>query len=214
MAPDGSNINPVALQILNIKNPDGTYLVPTPQTTTTYNGQTVGFSAYSSPCTYSEQQFMANMDYVQSPKSVFAARFFWMNSLEKVTFSASTVPGFGADAPQKFRNASFSNTYSFNSKLINEAIFGVNDTISHATDNANPMSWTSLGLISPQAQGAGGFGLSVSTTTIWSAIAQDFQQFDVNFVDTLSYTRGNHALRFGGGLTREDLDPGGPSPGA
>lgn len=210
VAADGSNINPVALQILNIKNPDGTYLVPTPQTTITVNGQPQGFSAYSSPCTYSEQQLMANMDYVQSPKSVFAARFFWMNSLEKVTFSASTVPGFGADAPQKFRNASLSNTYSFNSRLINEAIFGVNDTISHATDSPNPASWASLGLISPLAQGANGFGLGIASTVIWSAIAQDFEQFDLNFVDTLSYTRGNHALRFGGGLTRENLDPGGP----
>ena len=29
--PDGSNINPVALQLLNMKLPDGSYLIPTPQ---------------------------------------------------------------------------------------------------------------------------------------------------------------------------------------
>jgi len=209
VAADGSNVNPIALEMLEIKNPDGSYLIPTPQTTIMVNGQPEGFSAFTAPCTYSERQFMANMDYVQSPKSVFAARFFWMDSLQKVTFSASTVPGFGADAPQKFRNGSFSNTYSFNSKLINEAIFGVNDTISHATDTPNPTTWNSLGIPAPQ-QGENGFGLVVGSTTIWSAIQQDFQQFNLNFVDTLSYTRGNHALRFGGGLTRLDLDPGGP----
>ena len=30
--PDGSNINPVALALLNFKLPDGRFLVPTPQT--------------------------------------------------------------------------------------------------------------------------------------------------------------------------------------
>ena len=53
--------------------------------------------------------------------------------------------------------------------------------------------------------------MQITSTTIWSAIAQDFQQFNLNFVDTLSYTRGNHALRFGAGLTREDLGPGPPT---
>src|SRR5262249_35081011 len=32
VAPDGSNINPVALALLNFKLPDGTYAIPTPQT--------------------------------------------------------------------------------------------------------------------------------------------------------------------------------------
>ena len=150
VAPDGSNINPIALEILNVKNPDGSYLIPTPQTTIMVNGQPEGFSAYSTPCTYSELQLMANLDYVQSPKSVCAARFFWMDSLQEVTFSASNVPGFGDHAPQKFRNGSFSNTYSFNSKLINEAIFGVNDTTSHSSDIPNPTTWNSLGIPAPQ----------------------------------------------------------------
>src|SRR5712664_2953223 len=32
VAPDGSNINPVALNLLNAKNPDGTFVIPSPQT--------------------------------------------------------------------------------------------------------------------------------------------------------------------------------------
>ena len=176
MAPNGSNVDPLALQILNVKNPDGSYLIPTPQTTIMVNGQPEGFSAFSNPCTYSELQLMANMDYVQSEKSVFAARFFSMNSRQKISFSGSNVPGFGGDAPQKFRNASLSNTYSLNSKLINEAIFGVDGTVSHSYDAPNPTSWNSLG-IPTSHQGANGFGLQISSTTIGSAIAQDFQQF-------------------------------------
>src|ERR1700756_3456471 len=31
IAPDGSNINPVALKLLNAKNPDGTFVIPSPQ---------------------------------------------------------------------------------------------------------------------------------------------------------------------------------------
>jgi hypothetical protein len=47
---DGSNINPVALALLNFKLPDGTFLIPTPQTIDpTKSFATQGFSFLSQP---------------------------------------------------------------------------------------------------------------------------------------------------------------------
>jgi len=49
--PDGSNINPVALELLNFKLPNGSYLIPTPETVNPalpFDSQ--GFSTLSQPC--------------------------------------------------------------------------------------------------------------------------------------------------------------------
>src|SRR5579864_1382810 len=48
---DGSNINPVALALLNFKLPDGSFLIPTPQTVDPSKPfASSGFSAFTQPC--------------------------------------------------------------------------------------------------------------------------------------------------------------------
>ena len=64
IAADGSNINPVALNLLNFKLPDGGFLIPTPQTidrSKSFASQ--GFSAFSEPCHFEEDQFLLNLDW-------------------------------------------------------------------------------------------------------------------------------------------------------
>ena len=64
---DGSNINPVALALLNFKLPDGAFLIPTPQTvdpTKPFVQQ--GFSVFTEPCHFNEDQLSANVDYLVS----------------------------------------------------------------------------------------------------------------------------------------------------
>jgi len=74
---DGSNINPVALALLNFKLPDGSFLIPTPQTVDPSKPFTSsGFSAFTQPCTFNEDQGLGNVDYVAPQKSRFGARFF------------------------------------------------------------------------------------------------------------------------------------------
>ena len=57
MAPDGSNINPVALNFLNAKNRDGTFVIPSPQT----SASGVNYTAVV-PGSYNEDQFNTNFD--------------------------------------------------------------------------------------------------------------------------------------------------------
>src|SRR5262249_17264137 len=70
IAADGSNINPVALQLLQMKLPNGAYVIPTPQTVDPSKPfESQGFSAFSIACPYTEDQFMTNGDWEVSAKS-------------------------------------------------------------------------------------------------------------------------------------------------
>jgi len=67
VACDGSNINPVALKLLQLKLADGSYLFPTPQTIISTGASAgLGFSSYSLVSTYSENQYLAHITYVLS----------------------------------------------------------------------------------------------------------------------------------------------------
>jgi hypothetical protein len=71
---DGSNINPVALELLNFKLPNGSYLIPTPQTlNSALPFASQGFSTLSQPCHYDEDQLLINIDYVRSALPFFVA---------------------------------------------------------------------------------------------------------------------------------------------
>jgi hypothetical protein len=76
IAADGSNINPVALKLLNLKLPNGQFLIPTPQTVNTslpFDSQ--GSLSFSESCPFTEDQFMTNADYEMSTKSKLSGRF-------------------------------------------------------------------------------------------------------------------------------------------
>src|SRR2546429_2514744 len=85
--PDGSNINSSALTLLNLKRPDGTFLIPTPQAVDPskpfFNR---GFLVLSDPCHFDEDQFSSNLDYIVRPNSKLAARFFFAEDQQTVTF--------------------------------------------------------------------------------------------------------------------------------
>src|SRR6185295_17646787 len=74
VACDGSNINPVAFRILQMKLPDGTYVLPTPQS---ISADGLGKADYSRPSIWNNGQYLFNMDYVISKKHNLAGRFFF-----------------------------------------------------------------------------------------------------------------------------------------
>src|SRR5271155_5538721 len=149
---DGSNVNPVALELLNFKLPNGSYLIPTPQTVNRANPfASQGFSTLSQPCHYNEDQFLINADYLASSKSRFSLRFLWTNSKQSVTFpgnglnKAGNLPGFPSDVKGDFRVFSISHTYAFSSEWLNQARFGYVRTFGDTTAQA-PFSWSDLGV--------------------------------------------------------------------
>jgi len=217
IASDGSNINPVALALLQMKLPNGQYVIPTPQTVDSSNPSfdSQGFSAFSVACPYSEDQFMTNADWQISQKSKLEGRFFFSNStttftLPQANLGGGTTPGFPVDLTNNFRNFTLTHTYIFNPNLINRAELGFHRTLG-LFQQSKVFSYSQIGATVPafddnipaialdygslNGVSLGGNGQSVH-------LAQNVYTFE----DSLSWTRGRHSFRFGGGVTREQLN--------
>ena len=92
---DGSNVNPVALAVLNQRLPDGSYVLPTPQRIDPSLPFAIrGSSSFSRPCTFDENQYMANVDFLHNNRSHFVFRVFQATSDQFSTFNKA---GSGTD---------------------------------------------------------------------------------------------------------------------
>jgi hypothetical protein len=201
VAADGSNIHPVALRILQAKTPDGKYAVPTPQTLDlTRNVQSRGFSVFSDPCRSNEDQYMANVDVLQTTASKISARTFVSQVDTTETFTGGNVPGWRKLNLSRFRTFSLSHGYVASPRLFNEARFGFHRN--HTTwDPSGPFKYSDVGILGagpsdPYVQ------LALGTLRLGNATALGYAQNNFTGRDDASYTRGRHNLRFGGEVAR------------
>jgi hypothetical protein len=68
VACNGANINPVAINILNLTNPNGSYLISSSNKGTYQN------STFSIPALYTERAGIGNIDYVINGKNTLSGR--------------------------------------------------------------------------------------------------------------------------------------------
>ena len=125
VAPDGSNINPVALTLLNQKLPNGGYVAPSPRTVVNGEGQ----YAFSIPCTYSENQFLTNFDWLQSARSRFGVKYFFSDSTILQSLIWSNVPGSPVNGTQNYRNIAATHDFIFSSTMLNQVQFGYHSIV-------------------------------------------------------------------------------------
>ena len=116
VAADGSNINPVALNLLNAKTPDGSLVIPSPQTSS--NG--VNYTTVL-PGQYDEDQFNTNLDVNLRAPDQLSVKFFFSNSHHDVPLSGATVPGFPALRDFRNRNLAISQTHIFSAQAVKPA---------------------------------------------------------------------------------------------
>ena len=207
--PDGSNINPVALALLNLKLPDGSFLIPTPQTIDPSKPfATTGFSAFTRPCSFNEHQGLANLDYL-SQKSQIAARFFIAQSDQSVTFPGGAlnplgnIQGFGSPGNSQFIVASVSHSYVFSSAVLNEARIGFNRTSTEMSASA-PFKWSDVGVLEGELNRNNELpSLNIlGSVSMASVIPRTYTQNSFEASDVFSWLKGAHAVKFGGSLTR------------
>jgi hypothetical protein len=212
---DGSNINPVALALLNTKLPNGQYLMPSAQTinpSLPFDSQ--GSLSFSVPCPFTEDQFMTNADYEMSSKSKLSARFFFANSITEQTLPQTNLTGGGSppgapvDLTQDFRNFSLTHTYIISPTLLNEAEVGYHRIFATFTQSPPGFTWSGVGAtVVPEdndipvvaIDGGGPTGLSLGGNGQNVQIAENTYTFQ----DSVSWTHGKHNFRFGAGLMRE-----------
>jgi hypothetical protein len=203
VASDGSNISPQALALLNLKLPNGQFAIPTPQTLQ-------GFSSFSVPATFDEDQFLVNLDYLHTDKSKFAGRFFLANNSQNLSFPpsqlATSAPGFPQLTDARMRNITLAHTYTFSSTLLNQAEFGFH-RIASPTIQQEVFKWSDVGVrASGSANDFPAVGVNGSLALGGNGQGLDLIQNHFTFQDSVTYVRGRHTLRAGGGVTRSQLD--------
>jgi hypothetical protein len=201
VACDGSNINPVALNILNIKLDDGSYFFP--------SSGTSGYrqTTFSSPAIYNGDQGIANGDYVINTKHTLSGRFF-------ITKDPQVIP-LNGQLPGAPTTINFGNTYVvvketavLTNKLVNEARISYQRNLSAQNAPAPPNSDNSILGITPMSPGvtkppaftilSAGYGILGVFGPTYSVT----NQYQV--ADQISWTRIKHTFRIGGELEKND----------
>jgi len=203
IAPDGSNINPAALNLLNAKIPDGTYVIPSPQS----SSSGVNYTAVV-PGHYNEDQFNTNLDVNLRAPDRLSAKFFFSNSNQDVPFFGASVPGFPALRAFQNRNLAIAETHIFSSRAINQFRFGFSriagqsvagGTLSDQDVGINTPNGAQEGL--PQIDVLGAFELGNSSNDRGKTAGNNFYISDV-----ISQSRGKHNLRVGTEIFRNEFN--------
>jgi len=213
---DGSNVNPVAVTLLNFKLPSGAFFIPTPQTidpTKPFAAQ--GFSVFSEPCHFNEDQILTNLDYVSSSKSRIAARFFLANDHQLVTFPGNglngvgNIGGFRLPIDSRFRVLSISHTYAPDNNWLNELRVGYVHTRTMSASQS-PFKWSDIGVAESELNQENELpSLNIlGSVSFSSAFPRAVTQDSFAISDNASLVYGPHTLRFGGSVTRvqDNLD--------
>jgi Carboxypeptidase regulatory-like domain len=200
VACDGSNINPVALSLLNFKLKDGTYAIPSPQSILNAGTKSaVGFSAFSIPALFSENQGIANLDYVINSKNSLSLKAQYAIAPQTTYFNAGQPPGGGALSLSGSQLEAAKLTTVITPRLINEARFSLFylRASNNTTDQVTP---SSIGLtpvapsfnVMPIVTVTGLFSIGGGATDGSHAPQQTYE-----YSDQLSWTHGRHTIRAG-----------------
>lgn len=183
--------------------------------------------AVSKPGKYTDDQFTSNWDKAfRGGTDNVSARFFFSDSESALPFGAGDLQeslgstlassissaslNFPFDTPVHARFLNITETHLFSPALVNEFRFGfvhIHDDL----DNVPPVTVTDLGIDRPTNNVTSSiykFVLASSGFEVGPAPFADQHQTqnNYNFVDTVSWVKSKHVLRFGGEYTRVNLD--------
>ncbi len=192
VACDGSNVNPVAMNILRVKNPDGSYYIPG---ATTGNIQNVLFSQ---PAKYTEDQYIVNGDWLMTPKHTVATRYFYTRNAQEQTVGNGQLPGWKNSPLYENTVASVKLTSVLTPTFINELRGSFHRNISKATDTL-PYTPQQIGLkpmipqqtLPPVMVIIGAFSIG-GTLGPWNSPDNQMQ-----VADQISWSKGRHTMRAG-----------------
>ncbi|PYU20843.1 MAG: hypothetical protein DMG30_19635 [Acidobacteria bacterium] len=208
------NINPVAISILQLKNADGTYLVPSSRLSP--NSPSGGYAAqsYSIPAIFKDHNGMGNFDYVIDSKNTLSGRYQYerdplygpfpvQNALQQGNF----VPGNPIQTIKWNHSAILKLTTIVSNNLVNEAHVAY-QRYPIKNDILTPFTNSEVGVtdLRPGTDFLSGFSIGASSGggitggMSWGGQYQFGgtvmeQQWQVG--DQISWTHGKHTLRTG-----------------
>jgi hypothetical protein len=167
-----------------------------------------------------DNQVVAKIDHSFSAKNKFSGRYFWDDSYTVLNYA---VPAFQGQNDWVTHNLTLNDTHIFSPTLINAATLTVaRNNFLRAPEATTPANWQALGCVStcvPLAPPSvptdwivgvnNGLGLGIATNYL-------SHMMNYQFIDTISWTKGNHLLQFGGDIAKVrrngrenfDTDPG------
>ena len=205
LACDGSNVSPVALQLLQLKNADGSYYIPS---SNTGGFQTVSFSQ---PAIYNANQMVLNGDYLISSKNTLAMRYFYTRDPQLITLNGF-LPGTPTHQYYSNTDAVLKLTTLLSNTLVNEVRGSFQRNVAIATDSMPPGATNEklgiTGLVSDAAKGGvntapgaqeppfivlatDGFNLFGGLNPSYSPTTQ------MQVADQISWSHGRHTIRAG-----------------
>ncbi len=198
----GANISPVAYALLNLKLPNGNYVIPSPQTSSTSG---VNY-AVSTPSWFDEDEYTGSVDDQIGDNDHLAfheviAQQPQFQSVESTRY----VPGFGLDQYFKSRLYSLSETHIFSPNVVNEARMGLSRLIG-TVGFQNVFPLTDIGMTRfnsadfsdiPLIELSGSFELGYSVNDDQADTENTWQYYD-----NVSWLKGRHSMNFGAEMRR------------
>jgi hypothetical protein len=216
---NGSNINPVALNVLQLKNPDGSYYIPS-----SGSGKYVP-TTFSIPARYSDHQALQNVDYVINSKHTLSGKWFYDEDPTQVPFGCSPTAVVGAALSTCLPDTAGSTRYYeqtgmvkltslVNNNVVNEGRISFQRTIAHLYPNI-PFTDAQVGItpITPAIDNLDQIvisqnGFSIGTYFVLGGIFKN-STAEV-YADQVSWTHGKHTFRFGAEGERDQVNAGNP----
>lgn len=205
-------ISSQAVATLNLRLPDGSYAIPS-SSVSTRSASLLGLTQPQSGVSkFRENQFNINADMNFTDKHSLSAKFFIADNptfQSNYNFAglgngATQLNGFGGDLTIKQKLYSITDTYIVSSNIVNQVKFGFS-RIRVTSVPQEPFSASQLGMSTPFASiypgaptlsFAGGDSLFFFGSSTLADQSSRINAYSVG--DTLSWTAGNHRLKFGG----------------
>lgn len=197
IAANGSNINPVALALLQLKFPNGRYVIPSPQTTAVKGANYV----VSTPASFNEDEYTGSVTYQLTHKDNLAAHVIVAEQPQFQSVSSTRfVPGFGLYQRFKSRLYSVSETHVFSPNVVNDLHIGLNRALGH-TGFQNQIQLAQIGMTRfnagdfsdmPELMFSGSMELGYTVSTDQADTENTWQYFD-----NVSWLKGKHNMVFG-----------------
>jgi hypothetical protein len=160
-------------------------------------------------------QFDLRVDHALSDRTTLAARYSFSDRDFYEPFSGpgfAAVPGFGTNVPRRAQNLMVEERLIASPSLVNEARFGYTRVAARALHENQGTSLNNLVGMPELSPDSRDWGLSFVTISGFSPLGDEYnnpqdsttEQFQ--FLDTMTWTRGRHLVKFGGDfrMVRQD----------
>ena len=203
-------INPVIVNVLNARLPNGQFAIPSAATPT-------GLTPISGLSRFRENQFNANIDWRLNDKHTISAKnFFASNPTFQANYNfaglgngVTQLPGTGGSLDIIQDLNSVNHTWVISPNIVNQARFGFSRL--RVTSSAEePFTAEQFGINSPLRNLFPGMP-TLTVTGLFTLGSSPFadQSSRINaftYGDTLSVVKGDHRLRFGGEYRRSQVN--------